>query len=77
MTFGGQSVMLGKKHTEETKDKLKIARNKRIDKPMLGKKHSDESKKKMSLARLANKNRFILSSIAGKISHEKRKLNGN
>jgi group I intron endonuclease len=75
MTFGGQSVMLGKKHTEETKDKLKIARNKRIDKPMLGKIHSDESKQKMSLARLNNPNKNIQAQIAGKKSAEKRKNN--
>jgi group I intron endonuclease len=75
MTFGGQGGMLGKKHAEETKDKLKIARNKRIDKPMLGKIHSDESKQKMSLARLNNPNKTIQAQIAGKKSAEKRKNN--
>ena len=52
MTFGGQGGMLGKKHTEQTKDKLKLAREKRIVEPMLGKKHSDGAKEKMSLAKL-------------------------
>ena len=44
MTFGGQGGMLGKKHTEQTKDKLRLAREKRAIEPMLGKKHSDETK---------------------------------
>ena len=52
MTFGGQGGMLGKKHTEQTKNKLKLAREKRIIEPMLGKKHSDETKEKMSLSKL-------------------------
>ena len=55
MTFGGQSVMLGKKHTEQTKDKLKLARNKRVVEPMLGKTHKESSKEKMSLAKLGKK----------------------
>jgi len=55
MTFGGQGGMTNKKHTEKTKQKLKISRNKRIVEPMLGKKHSDVSKEKMSLAKLGKK----------------------
>jgi group I intron endonuclease len=55
MTFGGQGGMLGKKHTEQTKDKLKLARNKRIVEPMLGKTHKESSKEKMSLAKLGKK----------------------
>jgi hypothetical protein len=73
----GNSNRKGKKFSPEAIEKLKIARNNRKVEPMLGKKHSDESKKKMSETRLANENRFILASIAGKISNEKRKLNGN
>lgn len=52
MTFGGQGGMLGKKHTEKTKDKLKVARGKRTIEPMLGKKHSCETKEKISLSKL-------------------------
>ena len=55
MTFGGQGGMLGKKHTEQTKDKLKIARNNRVVEPMLGKIHKESSKEKMSLAKLGKK----------------------
>jgi len=77
MTFGGDCGMRGMKHTEESKQKLKIARNKREIEPMLGKKHSDESKEKMSLARLKNPNRVIQAQIAGKISAEKRKNDEN
>ena len=73
MTHGGQGGMTDKKHSEETKEKLKIARSKRTIEPMLGKKHSDEAKEKMKLARQNNPNRFIQASIAGKISAEKRK----
>ena len=73
MTFGGQGGMLGKKHTEQTKDKLKLARNKRIVEPMLGKKHSSDTKEKMRLAKLNNPNTIINAQNAGKISAEKRK----
>ena len=73
MTFGGQGGMLGKKHTEQTKDKLKLARNKRVVEPMLGKTHKESSKEKMSLARLKNPNKIIQAQIAGKKSAEKRK----
>ena len=52
MTFGGQAVMLDRRHSENTKQKLKLARKKRIIEPMLGKKHKDSSKKKMSLSKL-------------------------
>jgi len=55
MTFGGQGGMLGKKHTEQTKDKLKLARNKRVVEPMLGKTHKESSKEKMSLSKLGKK----------------------
>ncbi len=55
MIFGGQGGMLGKKHTEQTKDKLKLARNKRVVEPMLGKTHKESSKEKMSLAKLGKK----------------------
>ena len=55
MTYGGQGGMTDKTHTEETKNKLKFARNKRDVEPMLGKKHSDESKIKMSLAKIGKK----------------------
>lgn len=49
---GGYTGMLGKKHTEQAKENMRIAQA-RWDhsKSMLGKKHSDESKKKMSEAR--------------------------
>lgn len=75
MTYGGQGGMTDKTHSEETKNKLKIARNKRHVEPMLGKKHSDESKNKMSESRKNNPDRFIQASIAGKKSAEKRKNN--
>ena len=44
--------MTDKKHTEKTKEKLKLARSTRIVEPMLGKKHSNEAKEKMKLAKL-------------------------
>jgi uncharacterized Rmd1/YagE family protein len=59
MTYGGQGGMTDRTHTEETKNKLKFARNKRDVEPMLGKKHSDKAKEKMSLARLNNPNKSI------------------
>ena len=43
------------KKTEQTKDKLKLARNKRIVEPMLGKTHKESSKEKMSLAKMGKK----------------------
>lgn len=52
MTFGGQGGMTGKLHTEQTKNKLKVARNRRTTEPMAGKTHSVESKQKMSVAKL-------------------------
>jgi group I intron endonuclease len=55
MTFGGQGGMTNKTHTEKTKQKLKISRNKRIVEPMLGKKHSEETKQKQSLAKKGKK----------------------
>ena len=55
MTFGGQGGMTNKKHSEETKQKLKISRNKRLVEPMLGKKHSVTAKEKMSCAKLGKK----------------------
>lgn len=55
MTFGGDCGMKNMKHTEETKNKLKIARSERKVEPMLGKKHSAESKEKMSLSKLGKK----------------------
>jgi hypothetical protein len=55
MTFGGQGGMLGKKHSNDTKEKLKLARKKRDVEPMLGKKHSSDAKEKMSLAKLGKK----------------------
>jgi group I intron endonuclease len=73
MTYGGQSGMTDKTHTEETKIKLKIARNKRHVEPMLGKKHSNESKIVMSEIRKNNPDRFIHAKTAGKVSAEKRK----
>jgi group I intron endonuclease len=73
MTFGGDCGMKNMKHTEETKNKLKIARSKRKVEPMLGKKHSAESKEKMRISRLNNPNRIIQAQIAGKTSAEKRK----
>lgn len=77
MTFGGQGGMLGKKHTEETKFKLKLARNKRVVEPMLGKKHNADTKEKMSLAKLQNPNTKVQASLAGKISAQKRKEDPN
>jgi group I intron endonuclease len=55
MTFGGQGGMTNKKHTEETKQKLKNSRSKRSVEPMLGKKHSEETKQKQSLAKKGKK----------------------
>jgi group I intron endonuclease len=73
MTFGGQGGMLGKKHTDKTKQKLKEARAKRTVEPMLGKKHSNSSKEKMSLTRLNNPDKVSQAKKAGQISAEKRK----
>lgn len=73
MTYGGQGGMTDKKHSELTKQKMKISRNKRLFEPMLGKKHSVEAKDKMRLAKIGkqrdlefskscserNKNRYL------------------
>lgn len=75
MTYGGQGGMTDKKHSEETKNKLKIARNNRHVEPMLGKKHSDEAKQKMSLVRFNNPEKVTQAQYAGKKSAEKRKNN--
>lgn len=45
----GDGRFYNKGHSEETKTKLKIARNKRTDKPRLGKKLSEEGRLKASL----------------------------
>jgi group I intron endonuclease len=73
MTYGGQGGMTDKTHSEETKNKMKLARNKRHVEPMLGKKHSNESKIVMSEIRKSNPDRFIHAKTAGKVSAEKRK----
>ena len=73
MTHGGQGGMTDKKHSEETKNKLKVARNNRDVEPMLGKKHSDEAKQKMSLVRFNNPEKIAQAQYAGKKSAEKRK----
>lgn len=44
----GDGKFYNKGHNEETKSKLKVARNKRIDKPRLGKPLSEEGKLKAS-----------------------------
>jgi hypothetical protein len=46
----GDGNFFNKGHTEATRAKLKIARNKRTDKPRLGKKLSEEGKIKASIA---------------------------
>lgn len=46
-------MITGKKHTEEAKMKMSIARKGR--KPMLGHKHTDETKRKMSLSHQGKK----------------------
>lgn len=53
---GKPGPMLGKKHSEVTREKIKIARARQVgnNEPHLGKKHSDESKEKISLARKAS-----------------------
>lgn len=48
---------IGKKHSEETRKKMSLARQGR--KPMLGKKHSEEAKAKMSVSRSGEKNHFF------------------
>ena len=73
MTYGGQGGMTDRKHSELSKQKMKISRNKRLVEPMLGKKHSVETKDKMRLAKIGkqrdleyskscserNKNRYL------------------
>jgi hypothetical protein len=74
----GDGKFFNKGHSENTKTKLKIARNKRTDKPRLGKKLSEEGRLKASESA---KNRSTTLegkehlSKAGKISAEKRKNN--
>jgi len=72
-TLGGQAVMLGKTHNDETK--LKMSINHKHQKPMLGKQHSEDSKKKMSESRKNNNDTKKLASIAGKVSSENYKNN--
>ena len=56
MTFGGQSGMTNRKHSEETKLKMKEAWKNRINfSPMSGKKHSILSKQKMSISKTGKK----------------------
>lgn len=79
LTLGGEGI-IGFKHSEMSKNKmskpktdshkqkLKISRNKRIDKPMLGKKHSFEARKQMSLSKKGkpiDKNKKTLKSPDG------------
>lgn len=72
----GDGNFFNKGHAEETKKKLKIARNKRTDKPRLGKPLSEEGKAKASESAkkrsLTEEGRKHLS-YAGKKSAEKRK----
>ena len=80
MTHGGQGGMTDKKHTTETKEKLKIARSKRVVEPMLGKKHSDEAKEKMKLAKLGKEKSLEYKEMCSKrnkkryLDPEKRKV---
>jgi hypothetical protein len=72
----GDGNFFNKGHTEATRAKLKIARNKRTDKPRLGKKLSEEGKINASIS--AKKRSLTLEgkkhlSEAGKKSAEKRK----
>jgi hypothetical protein len=61
-------------HTEETKTKLKIARNKRTDKPNLGNSHSEATRKIMSNKAKNRKDTDKNSPASrGKQSHDKRK----
>jgi group I intron endonuclease len=56
MTYGGQGVMVNKKHTETTKEKMRLAWEKRENRSFnLGKKHNDIAKEKMSRAKLGKK----------------------
>ncbi len=55
LTDGGDGGALGRKHTEETKAKLKLARVGGT--PALGHKHTEESKAKMRLASAARVNK--------------------
>ena len=72
----GDGKFYNKGHSEETKKKLKIARNKRVDKPREGKPFSEEAKVKLSLS--AKKRSKTLEGqnhvkTAAKISAQKRK----
>jgi group I intron endonuclease len=56
MTYGGQGGMCGKKHNDTTKEKMKLAWEKRENRSFnLGKKHNDTTKEKMSRAKLGKK----------------------
>jgi len=56
MTYGGQGGMAGKKHNENTKEKMKLAWQKRENKSTnLGRKFGEDTKEKMSLAKLGKK----------------------
>jgi group I intron endonuclease len=56
MTYGGQGGMAGKKHDEPTKEKMKLAWQKRENRSInLGRKFSEATKEKMSLAKLGKK----------------------
>jgi hypothetical protein len=74
----GDGNFFNKGHTEATRAKLKIARNKRTDKPNAGNHHSVEARAKQSAAAikrsLTTEGKLILSQ-AGKKSAEKRKNN--
>jgi len=70
-TLGGQAAMLDKKHSEDSKNKMRI--NHKHQKPWLNKKHSEDSKNKMKESRKNLPNKIELSVAAGKISQQKYK----
>ena len=72
----GDGKFFNKGHTDATRAKLKISRNKRTDKPNAGNRHSEEARAKQSAAAIKRsltiEGRLHLSD-AGKKSAEKRK----
>ena len=68
MTIGGEGIMLGRKHSEESKRKISKA-NSEKNHPLFGRKHSEESKRKMSFIKNGKKpseETKIKMSISGK-----------
>lgn len=63
---------MARKHSEETKQKIRLARARQKVNSMTGKKHSEETRKKMSLAHLGKQRSAYPWYVGAKVYHHRR-----